>query len=131
MPAPGHSTGLGAGSSAARTQGALAAVQTWARTADALRLLGPAPPRPAQVTAGNKLHLGADATLVVDAADVQIKSLDLRRGTLLIRGGAVVDGVEVENAGWEWAPLDPDAAAAEEEYIRGFRVLRHEQQELP
>lgn len=43
----------------------------------------------------------------------------------------VVDGLTVDNAGWEWQPLDPDAGAAEEEYIRGFRVVRHEQQVLP
>ena len=43
----------------------------------------------------------------------------------------IVDGLTVDNVGWEWQPLDPDAGAAEEEYIRGFRVVRHEQQVLP
>lgn len=43
----------------------------------------------------------------------------------------VVDGLTVDNEGWEWAPLDPDAGAVEEEYIRGFRVVRHEQLVLP
>ena len=32
------------------------------------------------------------------------------------------------NEGWEWQALDPDQGAAEEEYIRGFRVVRRQQQ---
>lgn len=119
------------------------------------------PPR-TQVTA-SKLHIGADATLVIEASEAQIRSLDLQRGTLVIKAAAngsqeaaaeggggtaagaaagagagpaaaapvVVDGLTVDNEGWEWAPLDPDAGAEEEEYIRGFRVVRHEQTLLP
>lgn len=100
---------------------------------------------PPQVAPASGLHLGADATLVIgDSRDLRIESLDLRRGTLLLctggAGGAaaaadaaaageplVVSGLEVDNAGWEWQALDPDAGAAEEEYIRGFRVVKKEQ----
>ena len=108
---------------------------------------------PFQVAAP-KLHIGADAALVVQAPQAQIRSLDVQRGTLLIRAapegagaaatpaapaaahaagaaGVVVDGVTVDNAGWEWRALDPDAGASEEEYIRGFRVVRHDQTVLP
>ncbi|PRW45148.1 UDP-sugar pyrophosphorylase 1 [Chlorella sorokiniana] len=118
----------------------------------------------AKVTA-SKLHIGADAALVIEAPDAQIRSLDLQRGALVIKAAAgsqeaaaagtdstgsaaaaeagaaagaaaagapvVVDGLTVDNAGWEWQPLDPDAGAAEEQYIRGFRVVRHDQLVLP
>ena len=110
------------------------------------------------------LHVGADATLVINAPDATIRSLDLQRGALVIDGGSasgsgdgaaaagapaaeagsaataaaaaaapavVVEGVTVDNAGWEWRPLPPDEACAEEEYIRGFRVVRNETMTLP
>ncbi|PSC70970.1 UDP-sugar pyrophosphorylase 1 [Micractinium conductrix] len=117
----------------------------------------------AHVTAAG-LHVGADATLVINAPDATIRSLDLQRGALVIDGGSasgsgdgaaaagapaaeagsaataaaaaaapavVVEGVTVDNAGWEWRPLPPDEACAEEEYIRGFRVVRNETMTLP
>lgn len=104
------------------------------------------------------LHIGADATLVIQAPNVRIKSLDLQQGTLVIApaggqqaadGGAaagdggqqqqqqqqqgeplLVDGLVVRNAGWQWRALGPDDGASEEEYIRGFRVVKAEQQTL-
>lgn len=119
--------------------------------------------------AAGGLHLGPDTALVIgDRPGLRIKSLDLRRGALVVHGtgagptavpaaggadgtpaaaaaadgGAaaeggsgdgelVVDGLAVENEGWEWRALDPDAGAPEEEYIRGFTVVRHAQQALP
>lgn len=99
--------------------------------------------------------------VIGDAPGARIKSLDLRQGALVIRGSeanggsgdgvpaagsaaagsagsaaaaageVVVDGLVVENEGWEWQALDPDSGASEEEYIRGFRVVRHAQQVLP
>ena len=86
---------------------------------------------------GGKVHIGADTALVVATADVQIQSLDLRRGALVIGGGGaapgpiVVEGLVVDNAGWEWQPLSPDEGCTEEEYIRGFKVVRKEQMTLP
>ncbi|KAL4423375.1 hypothetical protein ABPG77_004306 [Micractinium sp. CCAP 211/92] len=102
------------------------------------------------------LHIGADATLVIQAPNVRIKSLDLQQGTLVIApaggqqaadgaaaagdGGQqqqqqqgeplLVDGLVVRNAGWQWRALGPDDGASEEEYIRGFRVVKAEQQTL-
>lgn len=101
------------------------------------------------------VHVGADTALVIQAPNVRIKSLDLQQGTLVISppaaqqaagaaagaaaGGGqqrqqgeplVVDGLVVRNAGWEWRALGPDEGAAEEDYIRGFRVVKAEQQTL-
>lgn len=145
---------LRSGSTALGTEGAQPCTST-------LRLthgLPPCIPRPCTQVTASELHIGADATLVIEAPNAQIRSLDLQRGALLIKAAAgsqeaaaagsdgvggeaagaaataapvVVDGLTVDNAGWEWQPLDPDAGAAEEEYIRGFRVVRHEQQVLP
>ncbi|KAL4857633.1 UDP-sugar pyrophosphorylase 1 [Chlorella vulgaris] len=117
----------------------------------------------AKVAAEN-VRIGADSALVIEAPQARIKSLELKRGALIIRGsgpagpaarraargedaagaeeggeagaGAAAAGVEgevvvedlsVENEGWEWAALGPDEGCAEEEYIRGFKVLRHGQ----
>ena len=109
--------------------------------------LGPHPER---------VHIGADAALVIASGgggapvDVRIESLDLQRGALVIGGSGggggdtaapaaaaaaakvvVVDDLVVDNAGWEWQALQPGEDCREEEYIRGFRVLRREQQTLP
>lgn len=70
----------------------------------------------------DKIHIGSDSALVITAPDANIRSLDLKKGALVIDGvpGAeiVIDGLVVENQGWEWAALDPDVGASEEEYIR-------------
>jgi hypothetical protein len=73
------------------------------------------------------VHLGSDTALVITAPAGRIQSLDLRRGALVIEGGgggggsssmAVIDGLVVDNDGWEWKPLHPDEGATEEEFIR-------------
>ena len=97
-----------------------------------------------QKVACSKVHIGADAALVISRGDVEIEGLDLQRGVLVIGGGeaeataaaaaepVVVDGLTVDNAGWEWRALGPeDDGIAEEEAIRGFRVVRREQLVLP
>lgn len=73
-----------------------------------------------------RLHVGADTALVISAPDARIEGLDLRRGAAVVEGpGPVrVTGAVVDNGGWAWVPLDPDAGAPEEEYIRGFKVER-------
>lgn len=135
--------------------------------------------------AAAEVHIGADTALVIEAGNVEIKSLDLRRGALVIRsaaaeeaegpaeaaaGGAagegvaggvaaaagrvlgqlvqmaaeavgaagtagtaaplVAEGLVVDNAGWEWQALDGDEGSSEEEYIRGFRVVKNGQEVL-
>jgi hypothetical protein len=42
---------------------------------------------------------------------------------------AVVDGLVVSNAGWEWKPL-AEGTGTEEQSIRGFSVVKHETEEL-
>lgn len=149
---------LRSGSTALGTEGAQPCTSPLCLTHGLL----PCIPQPCTQVTASKLHIGADATLVIEAPNAQIRSLDLQKGTLLITAAAgsqeaaaagsdgtggeaagaeagaaaaaapvVVDGLTVDNAGWEWQPLDPDAGAAEEEYIRGFQVVRHEQQVLP
>ena len=80
------------------------------------------------------VHIGQDTVLVISAPDAKIESLDLKRGALVIdapSGEAVVVKDEVvENEGWEWTPLDPDSGALEEEYIRGFKVVKKETKEI-
>lgn len=80
------------------------------------------------------VHIGQDTVLVINAPDSKIESLDLKRGALVIDappGDAVVIKDEVvENEGWEWAPLDPDSGALEEEYIRGFKAVKKETKEI-
>lgn len=81
------------------------------------------------------VHIGSDSTLVIRASDAKIQNLDLKRGAVVIEaplGVAVLvaEKEPVENEGWEWVPLDPDAAAVEEEYIRGFKVVRKETKEI-
>ena len=82
------------------------------------------------------VHIGADTTLIIRAAKGVIKGLDLKKGALMIEvvpppsssSVAIVVPAElvVENEGYEWVPLDPDMGATEEEYIRGFRVVKHD-----
>lgn len=83
---------------------------------------------------GPEVHIGQDTALVIAAPSARIENLDLKKGALVIEapaGVAVnVSGVVIENAGWEWQALNPDEGAAEEEYIRGFRVVKKETREI-
>ena len=79
---------------------------------------------------GAGVRVSARSVLVL-RGDVVLEELDLD-GTLVITeapGAKVrVRGLRVANAGWDWVPLSPDeeAAAPEEQRIRGFKVVRHE-----
>ena len=102
-----------------------------------------------QKVACSQVHIGAEAALVISRGYVEIKGLDLQRGALVIGGGGgpdaaaagaaaaaagpvVVDGMTVDNAGWQWRALGPEEAGiAAEDAIRGFRVVRREQLVLP
>ncbi len=88
----------------------------------------------AKINAKN-VHIGSDSALIIRASDAKIENLDLKRGAVVIEAPVgvvvVVDEKDaVENQGWEWAPLDPDAGAIEEEYIRGFKVVKKETKEI-
>lgn len=69
-----------------------------------------------------KVHIGEHSALVITAPDVKVEALDLKKGALVIEGVAgaevTINGLTVENEGWEWEPLNPDSGASEEEYIR-------------
>ena len=69
-------------------------------------------PEDVDVNSSNKLNnqTGAD---VINNSSISSRNINNRTT------GAVVD-----NEGWAWVALDPDAGAPEEEYIRGFKVER-------
>lgn len=90
----------------------------------------------ARVEAKN-VHVGSDTCLVIRNPRAEIKSLDLKRGSLVVDGSSgkdVVDGLLVDNDGWEWMALKDDEGngsggrdfppVVEEERIRGFRVVK-------
>lgn len=74
------------------------------------------------------VKLTAGSALVLMGDDIDIDGLQLD-GALVIdaRHGARVEvrGLSVQNAGWEAAPLPPDATHDEETAMRGFSLLRH------
>ncbi|CAL8468610.1 g8150 [Coccomyxa elongata] len=76
-----------------------------------------------------KVRLSKDAALVINGADVHIKSLDLD-GALVIdtapEASLVIDGLKVQNKGWKWQALNPNKPMTEEQMIRGFLVCRRE-----
>lgn len=80
------------------------------------------------------VHIGEDTSLLITAPNVKIRSLDLQKGAMVVRGDAdshiTVDGAIISNKGWEWVPLDrttTNNTAAEEDIMRGFIVKRKEQ----
>ncbi|GAB4817370.1 hypothetical protein N2152v2_004416 [Parachlorella kessleri] len=81
---------------------------------------------------GPNVSIGSDAALVIQAPEVSLRGLDLRRGALVIKAPAgadvVVSGLSVDNAGWRWEALQEGEQAPEEERIRGFRVVKDEQE---
>ena len=68
-----------------------------------------------------KVRLSKDAALVINGAQVHIRSLDLN-GALVIDAapGAelVIDGLKVQNKGWTWHALNPEKPSTEEQKIR-------------
>lgn len=70
-------------------------------------------------------------SVLIVSGDVRIKSLQLD-GALCVTAApgttVVVDGLRVDNAGWEYVPLSEEeqASAAEEIRIRGFKIVKKE-----
>jgi len=83
--------------------------------------------------AGDGVRLSARSALVL-RGDVRLEELSLD-GALVITAApgahVIVRGLRVANAGWDWVALTPEeeAAAPEEQRIRGFKVVRHEAKE--
>ena len=71
---------------------------------------------------GPGIHISKDSALVIEGADVELKSLDLD-GAMVVEKlppGAklIVDGAKVQNRGWKWRALNPNKGMTEEQYIR-------------
>ncbi len=68
-----------------------------------------------------QIHLDQEAMLYINHADVQVQSLDLK-GALVIEGqqGVVItiDGLQVNNKGWEWRALRDSDDSEEHQKIR-------------
>ena len=69
----------------------------------------------------DQVHIDQDAVLYINHAGVQVCSLDLK-GALVVEGrpGAdiTIDGLKVDNAGWEWHALTDNEASEEHQKIR-------------
>lgn len=69
----------------------------------------------------DQVHIDQDAMLYINHAGVQVLSLDLN-GALVVEGGLganiTIDGLKVNNAGWEWHALTENEASEEHQKIR-------------
>lgn len=78
----------------------------------------------------DQVHIGQDAMLFINHADVQVRSLDLR-GALVVEGqqdvDITIDGLQVDNAGWQWHALQDTDNSEEHQNIRFalLQALRH------
>jgi len=78
----------------------------------------------------DQVHIGQDAMLYINHADVQVRSLDLR-GALVVEGqqdvDITIDGLQVDNAGWQWHALQDTDNSKEHQKIRCalLQALRH------
>ena len=79
---------------------------------------------------GNKIS--SRSSLVLEGHHLTIKDLDLD-GSLVIRAGedchVTVDGLKVQNKGWELVENDPDGDYEETVAIRGYTMAKHETKE--
>jgi UDP-sugar pyrophosphorylase len=76
--------------------------------------------------------LSKRSSLVLEGHHLTVKNLDLD-GALVIRTGddthVTVDGLKVENKGWELVANDPDNEYEETVAIRGYTMTKHETRE--
>ena len=70
---------------------------------------------------GPSISISQDSALVMEGANIQVKSLELD-GALVLqtsrKAKLVVDGLKLHNCGWKWQALKPDKPMSEEQYIR-------------
>ncbi|KAK3237321.1 hypothetical protein CYMTET_52593, partial [Cymbomonas tetramitiformis] len=88
----------------------------------------------AKLAGKSAIHATQRSVLLLDGEDIVVESLKLD-GALIVRAvpGArvVIKGAEVTNDGWDWVAIDEDQQDAPEvDRIRGFQVVRGEQQEF-
>mmetsp|Transcript_5001 Transcript_5001/g.7584 ORF Transcript_5001/g.7584 Transcript_5001/m.7584 type:complete len:706 (+) Transcript_5001:201-2318(+) len=73
------------------------------------------------------------SSLVLEGQHLKVKNLDLD-GALVIRAGpecdVTVDGLSVQNKGWELEELPKDVDVAETVAIRGYTMAKHESTEI-
>lgn len=81
---------------------------------------------------GEKNRITKRSSLVLEGHHLSIKDLDLD-GALIIRAGedshVTVDGLKVENKGWELIENDPGNEYDETVAIRGYTMAKHETRE--
>ena len=80
-----------------------------------------------KIQEGNKVT--QRSSLVLEGHNLVIKNLDLD-GALVIRAGedchVLVDGLKVQNKGWELEENDPEKEYEETVSIRGYTINKHE-----
>ena len=85
-----------------------------------------------KVQGGSEIKISKRSSLVLDGHHVTIKSLNLD-GALVIRAGedthVTVEGLKVENKGWELVANDPSKEYEETVAIRGYTMDKKETKE--
>ena len=70
---------------------------------------------------GPSISISKDSALVIEGANIEVKSLELD-GALVLqtsrKAKLVVDGLKLHNRGWKWQALKADKPMSEEQYIR-------------
>lgn len=78
------------------------------------------------------VNISKRSSLVLDGHHLKINGLELD-GALVIRAGenshVTVNGLAVNNKGWELVELDPDQSYPEHVAIRGYTMTKHETKE--
>jgi UDP-sugar pyrophosphorylase len=75
------------------------------------------------------VSISKDSSVVLEGHNLTVKSMQVN-GALVIRAGpeshVTVDGLIVENKGWELQELDPAQTYPEHVQIRGYTMVKHE-----
>lgn len=81
---------------------------------------------------GKNIRITQRSSLVLDGHHLMIKNLDLD-GALVIRAGdqthVTIDGLRVQNKGWEFVENEPGKEYPEPVSIRGYTMAKHETKE--
>ena len=82
-----------------------------------------------KITGGSEVKISQRSAMVLEGHHLQIQNLDLD-GALVIRTGndthLTIDGLKVENAGWELQELQDNVEYEESVRIRGYTMKKHE-----
>ena len=76
---------------------------------------------------GPSISISQDSALVIEGANIEVKSLELD-GALVLqtsrKARLVVDGLKLHNRGWKWQALKAEKPMSEEQYIRYSALSR-------